>query len=302
MRRLRDERGQTLAVVVVALLVSIAALVTDVGSWYLSQRRLQNAVDAAALAAAAKLPGDTDAAAKAAALYAQVNGATLAGRPLFQTTYLRDDTVTVRASQDAPVFFARLVGIDGVAVHAHARAQALPLTIAAGVVPIAVNAQNPTLVCGDRCFASRVTLTYDRSTVGAPGAFAFLDLSNRQGAAIESVVAGWVRDGYPDAVPLGGYESEPGDRWDSGPVRDALDAVVAARKVVLFPVYSAVSGQGENALYTIVGFAGFRLESWTTHLQGTESTITGHFVVYIHHGVGGRPAQYFGAKSVALTG
>ena len=299
---MRDERGQTLAVVVVALLVVVAALVIDVGSWYLSQRRLQNAVDAAALAAAAKLPGDTDAAAKAAALYAQVNGATLAGRPLFQTTYLRDDTVTVRASQDAPVFFARLVGIDGVAVHAHARAQALPLTSAAGVVPIAVSAQNPTLVCGDRCFANRVTLTYDRSTVGAPGAFAFLDLSNTQGAAVESVVAGWVRDGYPDAVPVGGYESEPGDRWDSGPVRDALDAVVAARKVVLFPVYSAVSGQGENALYTIVGFAGFRLESWTTHLQGTESAITGHFVVYIHHGVGGRPAQYFGAKSVALTG
>jgi hypothetical protein len=233
--------------------------------------------------------------------YAEVNGASLAGRPLFQTTYLRDDTVTVRASEDAPVFFARLVGIDGVTVKAHARAQAFPLLRGANVIPIGVSAANPTLACGDRCFGDRVILAYDRSTVGAPGAFAFLDLSNTQGAAVEKVVADWVRDGYPDEVPLGNYDSEPGNRWDSGPVADALDAIVAAHATVLFPVYASVSGTGANAQYRIVGFAGFELEAWTTHLQGTESSITGHFVSYIRRGASGPPALYFGAKSIRLT-
>ncbi len=56
--RSRDESGQVLVFVAVILtvLVGMAALVVDVGSWYQAQRHLQTAADAAALAGAQELP------------------------------------------------------------------------------------------------------------------------------------------------------------------------------------------------------------------------------------------------------
>lgn len=299
---MRREDGQVLAPVLLALLVFTAAFVIDVGSWYLSQRRLQSAVDAAALAAAAQLPGDTAAATAAAERYAALNGGALASDPVFSTRYLPADTVEVDAEREAPLFFARVVGVEGVTVHAHAVATAAPLVSAARVIPIGVSRGTPVLVCGPACFGETATLEYDRATVGAPGAFAYLDLANARGAVGTPTLAAWVRDGYPDEVPLGAYDSDPGNRWDSGPVRGALDALVAARATVLLPVYAGVSGRGANARYDIVGFAGFRLLARDTHGGGTESTLTGTFVTYVHQGAGGPPAEYFGAKSVSLVG
>ncbi len=57
-RRTRGESGQALVFVVVVLfvLVGMAALVIDGGSWYRAQRQLQRAADAAALAGAQELP------------------------------------------------------------------------------------------------------------------------------------------------------------------------------------------------------------------------------------------------------
>ena len=58
MRRARGERGQILAVVVLALvaLLGIAAFAIDVGYAYYAKRQLQSATDAAALAGAQDLP------------------------------------------------------------------------------------------------------------------------------------------------------------------------------------------------------------------------------------------------------
>ena len=58
MRRARGERGQILAVVVLALvaLLGIAAFAIDVGYAYYAKRQLQAAADAAALAGAQDLP------------------------------------------------------------------------------------------------------------------------------------------------------------------------------------------------------------------------------------------------------
>src|SRR3954467_15127378 len=57
MRRARGERGQILAVIVLALvaLLGIAAFAIDVGYAYYAKRQLQSATDAAALAGAQDL-------------------------------------------------------------------------------------------------------------------------------------------------------------------------------------------------------------------------------------------------------
>jgi len=67
-RWMREERGQALVLGALAMgaLLAMSALAVDVGAFLAHQRRLQNAVDAAALAAARELPGSpTDAEAAA---------------------------------------------------------------------------------------------------------------------------------------------------------------------------------------------------------------------------------------------
>src|ERR1700736_4392982 len=77
--RLRAQSGQVLLlnVVFLTVLLGMSALVIDVGSLYRAKRHDQAIVDAAALAAAQALPGDTSAATGLAIQYAQKNGGTI---------------------------------------------------------------------------------------------------------------------------------------------------------------------------------------------------------------------------------
>jgi hypothetical protein len=289
-----------LALGLLTVLLGIAALVIDAGSWYRTQRHLQSVADAAALAAAQELPArDAGAAAEVATRYAAANEGALEGRPEFSTATLPNDTVAVTATDEAPAFFARIFGIESITVRARAAARALPLVEARRVVPIAVSESNPVIVCGTACYGSEVTLSYDNKLIGMPGAFGFLDLANSNGAVGTPTLSDWVRDGYPDPVPLGDYDSEPGNRFESGPVRASLDELATTHRTVLFPVYSSVAGSGAGGRYTIVGFAGFSITSWDP--QGNDTTITGSFRELVRHGIGSRDAPYFGAKTVSLV-
>ena len=60
--RMRNDSGQALVFValILTVLVGMAALVIDGGSWYQADRRLQTAADAAALAGAQDLPTRAD--------------------------------------------------------------------------------------------------------------------------------------------------------------------------------------------------------------------------------------------------
>ena len=52
-----------------------------------------------------------------------------------------------------------------------------------------------------------------------------------------------------------------------------MDAAVG--RTLLFPVYDAISGNGSNLQYHVIGFAGFTLTAWAA--QGNNGTITGSF-------------------------
>ena len=73
--RLGDESGQVFVFVafILIVLVGMAALVIDVGSWFHAQRKLQTAADAAALAGAQHLPTQQSTALTVALDYAQRN-------------------------------------------------------------------------------------------------------------------------------------------------------------------------------------------------------------------------------------
>jgi Flp pilus assembly protein TadG len=139
LKRLRtEESGQSLVILIVAMvaMLGVAALAIDVGSWYQKRHEAQVVADAAALAAAnclanpnsgqnsAAVPQcvsstDTTDAQKVAVAYAASNGLTI--DPSKDVAF-SGDTVTVTATNTSPTFFANLFGIGSATERASATA------------------------------------------------------------------------------------------------------------------------------------------------------------------------------------
>src|SRR3954452_21991698 len=105
--RWRDESGQAivLSAVWMIVLLGMAGLVIDVGSWYRAQRNLQSDADAAALAGAQELPDDTGAAGVMAKSFAQKNGYTLPTSGItFSGVTAPNDSITVKVKAPSPTY------------------------------------------------------------------------------------------------------------------------------------------------------------------------------------------------------
>src|SRR5579864_7928076 len=123
--RAREERGQSLVLIVVFLtaLLGASGLAIDVGYWYQQRQAVQNAADAAALAGASELPvGFSTAQSTANSEYTK-NGKAGDLVTVTNTTDLaNNDSVTVTATRQAPTFFTTIFGLHSVTVSATARA------------------------------------------------------------------------------------------------------------------------------------------------------------------------------------
>lgn len=123
-RRRRDERGAIAVIVAILLpvIVGVAGLSIDVGSWYETQAQLQNAADAAALAAAAYLPNSPSSATTAAQTQVtdNVSGATVSVVIPYNG---RSNEVQVTVSKVGTVTFAGILGITGPTITASAVAE-----------------------------------------------------------------------------------------------------------------------------------------------------------------------------------
>jgi hypothetical protein len=302
----RSERGQSLALTVVVLvsLLGMAALVLDVGSWYRAKRQLQSTADAAALAGAQALPDTPGTATSLATSYAAKNTADLATNDVsVGSNIVPNDRISVHVTRPSPGFFARLFGIDSVDVGARATAQTEGMRSAKYVAPIAVKNTHPMLAgAGCPCFGQQNETTIPVGATGAPGAFALVNLTNGpQGTSGASTLADWIDNGYQDYLPIGSYFSDPGVKFNSNQIQDALTQRLGTE--LLFPVYDTLTSQGSNAEYHVIGWVGFHLESIDP--QGNTGTITGWFTQVIWEGLpattpgGGGPS--FGARTVQLV-
>ncbi len=138
MRRARGERGQILAVVVLALvaLLGVAAFSIDVGYAYYAKRQLQSATDAAALAGAQDLP-TVNVAINTAASYAASNTPdNLSGLDFTYTTkctatsvlasgcsaQVNPNALVVTGTAQTDTWFAKVFGIDHFNISARANA------------------------------------------------------------------------------------------------------------------------------------------------------------------------------------
>lgn len=301
MRRLRNEDGQAimLSVVFLVLLLGATALTIDVGAWYRAQRAAQGTADAAALAGAQALPNDTPTASTLAAQYATANGGGLAPSDItFRSGWEPNDTVVVRVKRTSPSFFAQLFSISSVNVSATAAARAGTPEQVSGVAPIVVNKLQPDL-SGPGCPCFHVETTLPLGKNGAPGAFGLVNLDPGSNNGVPNL-ANWIQYGYNGYLPLGLYNSDPGAKFNSSAVQDALSARLNTE--LLFPVYDTLTGNGANAVYNVIGWVAFHLDSFDG--QGNSASLTGYFTRVIWNGLQSTTNKHlpdFGVYSVSLV-
>ena len=121
---LKHEHGQSILLVVIsiAMLCGVAALVVDVGMVSMTEGQLQNAADAAALAAANDLPSASTA--KSTALtYAALNGVTAANTTATTPYKGNANKIEVVCSETMQYSFARIFGLSSEVVSARAVAE-----------------------------------------------------------------------------------------------------------------------------------------------------------------------------------
>jgi hypothetical protein len=309
--RLRSQSGQALVVTVVfgLCLLGAVALTLDVGSWYREHRQAQTTADAAALAAAQMLP-DTGNAKSTAQDYAAKNGGGIdaVNGVTFDGSLLPNDTVTIHVTRTAPGFFSKLFSVDSASVHAHAAARTgVPIDVR-WAAPIAVNKLHPKLAGpGCPCFGPSNETTLPLGKTGAPGAFALVNLDDSvNGTVGASTVGEWISKGFGAYLPLGDYLSDPGAKWNDGPIQDALQ--IRYNTDLLFPVYDTLTGTGSNAEYHVIGWVGFHLETDDAGSSlsggGVSGSITGYFTQVIWDGIQsstGSSGPDFGVHSIELV-
>jgi hypothetical protein len=309
-----NQRGQSLvlSLVFLTVLVGMAALVVDVGSWYRADRKLQANADAAALAGAQELPANSAAAQASALEYAATNDGGLKAEDVkFRQTVVPNDTIEVTTDRPSPGFFAQLFGRSSVDVRAKAAARAGVLGSAVGAAPIAVDWQHEMLHCdppescwgryedGELVPGTMTTVDFFKT---GPGAFRIVNIDSSHGGTGLQDIGEWIRTGYLDAADVNQwYYSDPGMKPNSSHVKDALDYRLGGEPDLLFPVYNAVQAQGAGFEYYVIGFAVFHVTSWEIH-GSKDSRINGYFMNMVWTGVpassGGAPN--FGARAVAL--
>jgi Flp pilus assembly protein TadG len=302
--RTRSENGQASVLTVVFLLVllGMAALVLDIGSWYRADRATQSNADAAALAGAQALPYDPSKAGSLALQYSAKNGGGLAQSGVsVKSTLSTNDTIAVQLTRPASGVFTQLFGIDSVTVGSKATARASLMTSAKYVAPIGVNVKHPKLkgtkTCP--CFGAGNLTTLPLGKTGAPGSFDLLNIDQSRGGTGPSTLAAWILRGYSGYLPVGAYLSDPGAKWDSSEIQNALRQRLNTD--LLFPVYDILTGQGANATYHVVGWVAFHLTRFDA--RGNSGSITGYFTQVTWDGIeattnNGEPD--LGARTVTL--
>jgi Putative Flp pilus-assembly TadE/G-like len=297
--KIKSRRGQAmlLTLVFMTVILGMAAAVVDVGAWYRTHRQMQNNADAAALAGATALPENTGQAASLATTYADRNGGGVTGADVgFSSKMIPNDTIEVTARRPVPGVFAKLFGLDSVTVRAHAKALAAPPGQAKWAAPFAVDVMHPKLQCEPLpCFNEPTELDLDK--VG-PGAFHIVNIDGSHGGTGTQTLASWVQTGLNAYMPLNWYYSDPGSKFNSGPVRQALDNRMNTD--LLFPVYRHVRAQGAGFDYEIIGWVGWHLTGYSI---GGKGKLFGSFTRVIWDGIQSESAtgDDFGVRSISLV-
>jgi Flp pilus assembly protein TadG len=301
MRRLRDERGQALVLLVLLMIVFIglAGVMVDVGHKFASDRKLQGVVDAAALDGAQDLPECGGDATSAATASAAANNLTSG----FTASLSSQSTIDTAASQSPPVPFSTIFGLSVFNTAAQASATADPPSQAKFARPIVFVTGDVPTDCSSLHTHNGGLLTIQLKDSG-PGTFGLIDFTKAAKSlcnggqaynctAEQNMIASWIRAGYcPSEALPGGYSTTD---WTTGctdhpylaasgtyPLATGLVLGSGTTDIICAALTRAIQGTADNmvngqlvvpvgtscgppgcphASFTITGWAVFRAEA-----------------------------------------
>ncbi len=280
----RQECGQGLVLGTLAMVVVLgfAAMAVDVGLFLHERRELQNAADAAALAGVQELPYSPADAELRAQEWAANNDISLTDGELepieISTTYVANDTITVRVQRDVSFVFGRVLGLTSDTMRADASARVGSPSWADNVMPWSLLESSQDGVT----YGTEVTLKYSAQE-GASGDYGALALLGGSGAqdyydniinGAEACVGcveptepgnmvGKTEQGLHDRLEANSDECEDfgqvfqpdGDSWQfaNDECNPWDDDGVSSTRVVLIPVISDPDGGRDEV--TVIRFA-----------------------------------------------
>ncbi|UVJ39145.1 Tad domain-containing protein [Arthrobacter sp. CJ23] len=277
------ERGAVAVLVALLLVVLLgfAALAVDAGMLYSEKAQVQNGSDAAALAVAQKCAantGDPDCSTTSPLAISIANKNAVDGLNNIKSINLdlsnRKVTVTAGAKQSGgpanavSLFFARVLGFSTADVVANSSVQWGSALAGRTAFPLAYS------ICQVQGYiGGALQLLQDHGTGANP--------SCHYGPSGATVAGGfgWI---VQDAGVCGGTinlavsegGSAPGNSLPnncSATLQKWSDTITAGRDViVLLPVFDAVTGTGNGAVYHLVSFAAFKVAGWK--FSGNNST------------------------------
>jgi Flp pilus assembly protein TadG len=306
LKHLKNKRGTSAIIFLLTstLFIGAVAFVTDAGLMYLEKGRLQNAVDAIALAAIQDYPKGKTAMLTQAYHYAELND--ISPDDLIIEITNENKKITVVTSKNIQMFFARIFNITDANVQAKASAKIGTIVAADGIRPLAVEEQN---------FEFGKTYTLKK---GAGEAYS----GNYGALALGGTGATNYRNnlqyGYHGEIEIGDMitigedmSTEPGNM--SGPtyegVRYLLNKDTCAShdltnlqkncpRLIIIPVIDSFSIEGRSTV-RIMGFASFFLEETT--YDGGKTEVKGKFIKTLGQGEISDTATGFGMLGIKLV-
>lgn len=278
---LRDQKGSVAVLTALSLtvLLGFTAIVADLGVLYFNRSQLINTVDAAALAAVQDLPGQAEAAQVTATTYATQNGKQ--GDVFTSTLGNGNREITVTASRNVTLFFARIFNKYSQLVSASAVAAVKPMSSVGGAVPFGVVKQE---------FLYGVTYTLkEGGGDGITGNYGGLALGGNGASTYRYNI----KYGYDGKLHIGQWVStEPGNM--SGPTDQGVSYRIGqdpgatfetvakdSPRIVMVPVLDSLNVNGRGDV-EIVGFAAFFLEG--TGGTGQDNYVSGKFMQLVAAG------------------
>ena len=298
MQHWREDRGVSTLLLAVMLpaILGVQALTVDATRTFVERRELQNAVDAAALAAATYLPSTNavqlDHARTAAVEYAALNGVTISPSDVTFTTDRQPyDRVNVQAQADVSFVFARTFGLSLGAVGSQGVAQLGQLGGMPGILPWGVEPPVGGFVFGDPyCLKLGSTGNGGACNGAVQGNFHALDIDD-EGNSSASIYRDRIATGSLNMVHAGDIRDVVTGNMN-GPTRQGLDDRVGS-DITDFPdVIEVLPGGGyrvldwsspriavlpiveyHNPTATILGFGVFFIETYSAN-----GAVVGRFV------------------------
>jgi hypothetical protein len=291
------------------VLLSVTALVTDVGVNYVTQTRLSMAADAAALAGGRKLDQGRDVVVQTALEIAEKNGIAPAN-----TIVEVDESgkgVTVRTQAPIQLFFSRIFGAEGGMMEQRARvAKTRPVSFYR-VFPLGVDR----IVKLD--YSREVNLFSDELLgSGNWGALAFKNADGTYDTG-SSVLRQNLIYGYDGLVTIGDWALTSGG-VSMGPIREAIDyrfqeaakthqcslgeCPTGCPRILIMPIYVEILDNNKNKTgeVDIVDFAAF----WVSRMSGSgaNTQIWGNFVKpFVHPAASVEGESDYGLTTIKLV-